>query len=232
MSDTPPYPQLATVYCTDEAIAIRCNSDHQVLTPDANLIAEGSDGSFVSPDRWTLRSATVDFEAQGVKPGSLVAIRDDGRDRRIKGSGELLVADAVAGGTVTLRRIGMAGGKGQAPAPADGLTDVKFSVSTLAPQIEQASDELNRRFGIDPAKASRDPSWIYDRRELEEATMLTVLLRQYTVDARTSTGDFPLKIKEIKQALDGALSRLQVKWGPRGDAAPPTSVFGMRVIRG
>lgn len=232
MADTPPYPPLATVYCTDEAIAIRCNSDHQVLTPDANLVAEGSDGSFIAPDRWTLHSATVDFESQGVKPGSLVTIRDTGTTKRIRGSGSLLVAATIAGKTVTLRRIGMAAGLGQPPAPADGLTGVAFGVSTLAPQIEQASDELNRRFGIDPAKASREPDWIYDRRELEEATMLTVLLRQYTVDARTSDGDFPLKIREIKVALDAALSRLQLKWGPRGDSGQPASVFGMRMVRG
>lgn len=231
MSENPPHPPLETVYCTDEAIAIRCNSDHQVLTPAANLIAEGDDGEFEPGERWTLKSASVDFEAQGVLPGALVSV-DGGSDRYFKGSGSLLVADSVDGGSVALRRIGMAAGLGQPPAPADGLSGVKFRVSTLAPQIEQASDEINRRFGVDPAQAKRSPDWIYDRRELEEATMLTVLLRQYTVDARTSDGDFPLKIREIKQALDGALARLQVKWGPRGDSQAPSSVFGMRLIRG
>ena len=226
----PPYPPLAVVYCTDEAIAIRCNSDHQVLTPDANVIAEASDGEFAASDQWTLRSETVDFEDQGVEPGSLVNAR--GKHAAIKGSGTVFVVESVAGKTASLRRIGMVAGKGQPPAPAEGLTGVEFKVATLAPQIEQASDEINRRFGIDPAVASRSPEWAYDLRELEEATMLTVLLRQYTVDARTSDGDFPLKIKEIKQVLDAALSRLQVKWGPRGDSQTPSSVFGMRLVRG
>lgn len=226
----PPYPKLAVVYCTDEAIAIRCNSDHKVLTPNANVIAEATDGAFVADDPWTLRSEVVDFEAQGVEPGALINVAGD--HPVIKGSGVVFVAESVAGETASLRRIGMAAGLGQPPAPAAGLAGVKFNVATLAPQIEQASDEINRRFGIDPAVASRSPEWAYDLRELEEATMLTVLLRQYTVDARTSDGDFPLKIREIKQALDAALSRLQVRWGPRGDSSAPSSVFGMRVVRG
>lgn len=230
MSDTPPYPPLETVYCTDEAIAIRCNSDHQVLTPNANLVAEGSDGVFEPGDRWTLKSATVDFEAQGAKSGTLINVC--GKYAAIKGSGTVFVIESALGKTALLRRVSKAAGFGQPPSPDEGLTDVVFKAATLAPQIEQASDELNRRFGIDPAKASRSPDWIYDRRELEEATMLTVLLRQYTVDARTSDGDFPLKIREIKQTLDAVLARLQVKWGPRGDSQAPSSVFGMRLIRG
>lgn len=226
----PPYPPLQVVYCTDEALAIRCSGDHVVLTPDANVIAEGDDGLILPADRWTLTSVKVDFEAQGVVSGTLIHLRDKGR--KIKGSGVVLVVESTAGKSATLRRIGMTAGVGQPPAPAEGLTDVEFKAATLAPQIEQASDEINRRFGIDPAVASRSPEWAYDLRELEEATMLTVLHRQYMIDARTSDGDFPLKVKEIGKTLDAALARLQLKWGPRGDSQAPSSVFGMRMVRG
>lgn len=232
----PPYSPLETVYCTDEAIAIRCGSDHVVLTPAANAIAEGVDGVFEPSDRWTLNSASVDFEAQEVEPGAVILLTDgkggaDGKDR-IKGSGTVLIVESIVGNAAALRRIGMKPGAGQPPAPATGLSEVEFRVATLRPQIEMASDEINRRFGIDPTRASRSPDWIYDLRELEEATILTVLLRQYTVDARTKDGDFPLKIREIKQALDECLARLQVKWGPRGDDGAPANKFGMRLVRG
>jgi len=225
---------LEIVYCDDEALAIRCHADYRVLTPSSNMLASGADGAFAEGEPWTLRSASVDFEAQGVKPGMIVVLDQGGAAgaRHIKGSGDHLAVASVEGSALGLRRIGLEAGVGQPPAPPEGLEGVRFSIATLAPQIEQASDDINRRFGIDPARASRAPEWIYDRRELEEATMLAVLLRQYSVDARASEGDFPLKVREVRRSLDECLARLRVRWGPSGDAAPPSTKFGTRLVRG
>ncbi|WP_165251168.1 hypothetical protein [Paludisphaera soli] len=223
----PVYP-LATVYCTDEDLAIRCPTDLRILTPADSLAAAGSDGAFAAGLPWTLGSATVDFEAQGVAPGSLIHLEGGA----IRGSGGYFVVDSVAGPVVGLRRIGMASGLGQPPAPAAGMTGVRFAVTTLAPQIEQASDELNRRFGIDPTSSLRGPTAVYDLRELQEAAMLTVLLRQYTLSTRTGDGDFAFKVRELKASLDAAAARLQVRWGPTGSDAPTSGVFGMRIVRG
>lgn len=221
--------RLAVLYATDEDIAIRCYSDFTVLTPSSSLLIAGADGVFDAADLWTLTSATVDFAARGLAVGHVVKLTKP--QSAFKGKGEWLAVGAVAAGSVTLRRIGMDDGVGQPPSPIGGLTAVEFSVATLAPQIEQCSDELNRRFGIDPAFAMRAPSWIYDVRELREACMTTVLHRQYTVDARQKDGDFAMKIRELCSARDAAIGRLQVRWGPTGNEAPPTSMFGMRIVR-
>jgi hypothetical protein len=133
---------------------------------------------------------------------------------------------------MTLRRLGMPTGVGLPVAPAVGYTAVSFAVETLGPQIEDASDEINRRFGIDPASSLRGPSAIYDLRELREACMLTVLLRKYTGDVRTKDGAFTLKIKELTRERDDSFARLQIRWGEAPDAPPPPlPVFGTRVGR-
>src|SRR4029077_5216092 len=97
-----------------------------------------------------------------------------------------------------------------------GLAAVVFTVNTLDPQIEEASFDLKRRFGIDELVAGRSSYWVYDLRDLRMATVLSVLLDRYTQETRSDKGDFALKIGRIRQQLDDVLGRVQVRWGPTG----------------
>lgn len=230
--------RLAIVYCNDEDLAIRAIGDYSVLAPNSNMLAAGVDGVIDPSDLWTLTSASNDFEAQGVASGCTVNLKSATLTGASKpslpwgASGGLFGVSSVSGHSMTLRRLGMPTGVGLPVAPAVGFTTVQFAVETLAPQIEQASDEINRRYGIDPASSLRGPSEIYDLRELREACMLVVLVRKYTGDVRTKDGAFALKIKELTKERDDSFSRLLLRWGASPDApVPPPPAFGMRCSR-
>lgn len=220
---------LATVYANDEDLCVRATGDFAVLCPDWQKQAYGADGVFASGTPWVLTSATVDFEAQGVAPGMIASLTKP--KTSFRGSGELLAVDSAAGSTLTLRRVGQVAGVGSPPAPADGLAGVEFTVLTMAPQIEDASFSLNRDWNIDPGLPGRTPSELYDLRDLRQATVLTVLLRRYVAENRTERGDFPMKIGEIKQALEEVRSRLSIRWGPDGTDPAPSTIFSGRVSR-
>ncbi len=144
---------------------------------------------------------------------------------------QLFAIDSVSGSAVTLRRLHKDLNVGQPPAPSAGLTGVTFTISTLDPQIEEASFDIKRRFGIDENIAYRSSSWIYDQRDLRMATVLTVLLARYTQEARTDKGDWARKINLIKTELDVVLDRVQVRWGPLGNSAEPATIFSCKVSR-
>lgn len=230
--------RLATVYAQDEDLAIRCDGDFAVLTPNSNLLASGDDGVFGMGNPWLLTSASNDFTVQGVAVGNIVKLTSVAQTPPAKpllpwgASGGYFAVGVVAANALTLRRIGLSDGLGFPPSPPGGATAVKFAIETLGPQIEQASDDINRRFGIDPASSTRAPANLYDLRELQEATMLTVLLRKYTSDVRTKDGAYPVKIREITAQLDATLARLSIRWGPSADVPPaPSPKFGMRCSR-
>lgn len=231
---------LATVYASDEDLAIRCDADISILTPNSNLLAGGSDGVFNSVDPWTLTSASNDFQAQGVVVGNTIkllsAVDSSGSaPKKVSpfggSSGVLMAVGAIAGHSITLRRLGLGDGVGVPPGVTD-LAGVTFSIETLAPQINQASDELNRRFGIDPRSAFNSPTGIYDVGVLKEACMLIVLIRKYIGDLRTKDGSYQDKIRELIAARDDVFARLMIRWGTTPDAPLPTPVqFGTRVSR-
>jgi hypothetical protein len=220
------YPQLSTVYATDENILIRAAGDFTVLCPEWQKLASGTDGVTASASPWILTSASVDFEAGGVRPGHVVLLRRP--STVFRGSGEPFAVDAVSGGTLTLRRPGRASGAGQPVPSAEG---VDFLVASLDPQIEEASFELNRRFSIDPAVPCRAPEAVYDLRDLRTACVLSVLAQRYASETRGRDGDFALKLSLVKQELSEVLARLQVRWGPGGDAQPPSTHFSTRIVR-
>lgn len=230
--------RLAVVYANDEQLAIRCDGDISILTPNANLLAGGTDGVFDASDPWTLTSASNDFEAQGVAVGNTVKLTsavDQATSKKIQPwggmAGVVMAVGSASGHSLTLRRLGLGDGEGLPPA-LGGLSGVTFSVETLAPQIEQASDELNRRCGIDPRSSRYAPPDVYDLRELNEACMLIVLLKKYGGDLKTENGAYPIKIKLLQDALAASLARLQVRWGALPDAPQPAPVqFGTRVGR-
>lgn len=221
---------LATVYCTDEDILLRAPQDYLRLCPASQVLASSTDGVFEADSPWLLSSPTVDFEALGVGANNVVALTAPRATFATPG-GVLMATNAASGNAVSLRRPGKALGIGQPPAPTDGVNSVAFSVLTFGPQIDNASYDANQFFGIDPASSDRPPSRLYDRRELQQYTVLTVLRRAYVAAEKTATGDFRLKLEDVTRELDELRARLVVRWGSTRDAEPPTSAFTARIRR-
>jgi hypothetical protein len=225
---------LATVYAKDEDVALRAAGDFALLCPRDQKLAAGTDGAFAGSDRWTLTSATVDFGACGLVAGQIVQLL--GPTSAFKPPGESLAVVGSAPGMVTLRRKGEAAGVGQPPCPGGGLLGVEFLVATLGPQLEAASYDLNRRYGIDDLVSGRRSSDLYDPREVRDATVLTVLYRQYWAMSREAGNPqdtLAAKAQQFKAELEELLGRVIVHWlpaiGPGGGAA--SSRFGTRLAR-
>ena len=223
---------LTTVYATDEDIAIRAPADFPILCPRDQKLAAGSDGVFGAALPWTLTSPSVDFSACGLTPGMILLLTKPAATFRPPG--EALVVVSTAPFAVALRRKGLASGAGQPPSAATG---VEFAAVTLAPQIEAASYDLNRRYGIDDQVPGRRAIDLYDPREIREAAILSVLHRQYVAMSR-ETGDqgdtFGAKAALVKAELDDLLDRVVVRWGPQSAPAAAegsTNRFGTRLVR-
>ncbi len=221
--------QTAPVFATNEDIAVRAGGDFFLLCPAWQQMAAGTDGYFSSGSPWVLNSTAVNFAANGVDPNQVVQL--SGPKQNFPGSGQLFAIDSVSGSAITLRRLHKDLNVGQPPAPSAGLAGVTFTINTLDPQIEEASFDIKRRFGIDENFAYRSSTWIYDQRDLRMATVLTVLLARYTQEARSDKGDWARKISLIGTELNVVLDRVQVRWGPLGNSSEPTTLFSCRISR-
>lgn len=216
-------------YATDEYIAVKASGDWEVLTPDWQKLAEGSDGVIASGSPWVLNSSSVDFEAAGVKTGHVVRLKNRSY---WKGSGDLLAVESADGGSLTMRRIGgNAVGVGHPPVIAGG-SSIEFSICTLDPQTAEASRDLNRRFNIDLNVPCRAPSNLYEVTDLRDACILSVLVSRYSAETRAGTGDFALKLAEYKEKLDSVMGSLTVRWTtPAGSTTSSGLVVGRLVRR-
>jgi len=221
--------QTTPLYATDEDIAVRAGGDWFLLCPGWQQMAFGTDGSFTNGTPWVLNSTAVNFASNGVNPNQVVQL--SAPKANFPGSGQLFAIDSVSGSSITLRRLHKDLNVGQPPSPTAGLTGVTFTINTLDPQIEEASFEIKRRFGIDENITYRQSSWVYDLRDLRMATVLTVLRDRYVQEARGDKGDFPRKINLIKTELEIVLDRVQVRWGPLGNSAEPTTLFSCKISR-
>ncbi len=227
MSNLPP--QTTPVYATDEDIAVRTTGDFITLCPAWQQMAAGTDGYFSAAAGWVLNSTATDFGANGVAPNQVVVL--SGPKSTFPGSGQLLAIDSVSGNAITLRRLHQDLNVGNPPGPAAGLTGVTFSINTMGPQIEEVSYDLKQRFGIDENITFRYSTWIYDLRVLRMATILTVLKQRYRAETRTERGDFALKANSISAELDPVIDQLQIRWGPYGNSAEPSTVFSCKICR-
>ncbi len=230
MSNVPS--QTTPVYCTDEDILVHAGGDFALLCPPWQQMAAGSDGAFAPGAPWVLTSVSVNFASNGVSPNQVVWLTAP--RSQFPGGGHFLAIEAVSGSSVTLRRPYKGPGIGQPPSPSAGLTNVAFTVSTLDPQIAEASYDLKQRYAIDDLAGgglSRSSSWIYDLQVLRVATVYSVLLERYTQETRAERGDFERKVVRFRQKLDDALARVQVRWGPFGNSAEPSTLFGCKVSR-
>jgi hypothetical protein len=221
--------QTKPVYATDEDIAVRAGGDFLTLCPSWQQMAIGTDGFFVAGAPWVLNSTAVNFAANNVAPNQVVWLSQP--KTQYPGGGALLAIDSVAGSTITLRRLYKDVGVGQPPAPLAGLSNVTFTINTLDPQTEEASFQIKRRFGIDENIADRTSSWIYDLLDLRQVTVLSVLLARYGQEVRAEKGDFALKLHQIERELEQALDRVQVRWGPSGNSAEPSTLFSCKLSR-
>jgi hypothetical protein len=221
--------QTTPVYATDEDVLVKASGDFVTLAPAWQCMAKGTDGVFANGLPWVLTSASVNFGTNGVKPNQVIALT--GPKAQYPGGGDLLAIDSVLGNSITLRRPHKDLNVGNPPGPAAGLTGVTFSILTYDPQIEEASFDLKRRFGIDENITFRDSSWIYDLRDLRIATVLQVLYDRYTAELRSDRGDWVRKMGHIRNQLSDVTARVQVRWGPYGNSAEPTSIGSCKLSR-
>ncbi len=221
--------QTTPVYASDEDIAVRAGADFITLCPPWQQMASGTDGYFNSGSPWVFNSVATNFQSNNVVPNQVVWL--SAPKTQYPGSGQLLAIDSVLGTSLVLRRLHKDLNIGNPPGPAAGLTGIAFAINTLDPQTEEASFDIKRRFAIDENIIARASSWIYDLRDLRIATVLSVLYDRYTSEARTDRGDFAIKIQRIRQQLDDVLVRVQVRWGPFGNSAEPSTLFSCKISR-
>jgi hypothetical protein len=211
-------------YATDEDIALIAPADVGLVFPADQVIAGAADGSFDPSDRWTLLSATVNFLEAGLAPGHVVRLV--GPPERFRTPGLLLGISAVASGAVTLRRIGMGAGSGAPISPPEGLSGVEFIASTLGPQLDRGSRELDRILGLDPA----DPIPPADSAgALRDAVVRLVLARRYAMIA--GGGDDALRSRAglLRAEFDDLARRLTLGGNLLDPAQAPR--YGTRLVR-
>lgn len=195
--------------CTDEDIAVICYADFETLVPKDQVVASGNDGVFLTSDRWTLNSASCDFNACGLVVGNVVQL--SGPKGAFKGSGTRYAVAAVNPNQVTLRIMGRPWGYGQPPGPAIGLTGVTFFVMTFAPQVEYVQYLLYQQFNIDDTIAQVAFDQLYDVRQLQMVAALSVVVRAYRGDTRSKDGDFAAKLVKFERELSDVLARTNVR---------------------
>lgn len=205
---------MPVIFATDEDVALRVPADFPLLCPRDQMFAAGTDGIFPPEDRWTLRSATVDFLAQGVTPGQVVQLLKP--STKFRAPGEWFAVASVGPQGVTLRRKGQRPGEGEPPGPDSGLLSVEFLVATLAPQLARAGEALHRRIGFTDRLARLGVPNPDDLCMFRDAVVLTVLSQQYLAMSRSTTNPpdlFATKARLFSDELDDLLANL-ARWEP------------------
>lgn len=205
--------RLADVYATDADVALVAAGDYLTLCPRHQRAARGSDGAILASSPWVLTSPSVDFEASGVSAGSVVHL--DAPRSEFPPPGDLLWVSSASGHAATLARLGLPAGAG-AP-PISGSADVArvaFSCATFRPQIETASYEINRIFGVDAGITGRQFRDLYEPRELNRLCVLMVLADCYLAMTRQAGADDDFGAKAQTYALQrrDQQERLEVRW--------------------
>lgn len=221
-------------FATDEHVAIQARGDYITLSPKWQTLAEGNDGSFAADAPWVLNSDSVNFQSQGVAAQSVVVL--SAPPGNFPGGGHLFAVDSVSGNSATLRRVGLGLNVGQPPAPAAGLTSVKFSIPTQQPQLDQATYRVKQRWAIDEMIFYRSSSWMYQGTEdayrvLRDVVVFGVLLDAYEFENRAGDGDFERKMRRVRERLGEAEAQATVRWGPFGNSEAPTNIFSQKISR-
>lgn len=205
---------MGILYCTDERIAVRAFGDFPRLCPRTQRLAFATNGAFSGSDRWTLTSAGAEFEARGISKGHILQLTQP--EFLFGGGAGLIAVESATGDTATLRRIGMEAGQGAPPSPADGLGAVTFACDTLGPQIERASRELDRLYGVAAKWGLLSAA---DQQQVSDACVLYVLADQYLA-AATHSGeiqdDFISKHKYYQRLFQEKADSVLITSDPTG----------------
>ena len=219
---------LAVVYATDEEVALCIPRDYASVCPVWQSLASGVDGTFEPNAPWVLTSTSVNFQTMGVGPGNVVSL-----DKSSVGleKGSLFAVDSASGGSLMLRRLGQQLGVGMPPGPLGGTSGVKFDVRTFSLQIDDASYDVNRIFGIDPDIPNRSPSQLRDLRELRRLTATMVAVRAFTENSEEKADDFARKLALLADQESRLRESVSVQWGALGLSDRPSSIKTGTVIR-
>ena len=219
---------LATVYCTDEQIAVRAGGDFVLLCPKWQKLAFGLDGVFTAGTPWSLSSASASFVAAGISPGNVLWLQKPNTTDR--GTGELFCVDSVTATSATLPRVGLASGTGLPPG-GSGLTGVEYTVLTLTPQIEDVSFWINRMWNIDPARPGRQPVDARDLRDIRDFCVLTVITRRLVAELQDKPNNaWALKLQGYREELSIVQARVDLRW-TQTDTMPNSRLFSTRLVR-
>lgn len=212
-------------YCTDERIAAHAPGDFVQLCPRHQRLASGVDGQFIDPDLWILHSDALDFEARGIAEGEVIQLQQP--EGLYSGNAGVLAVASVSGKDATLRRLGLANGEGEPPGPAGGTMGVAFLITTMKPQIGNASRQLDRSYKIGEQWGTLSED---DKDQVRDACAYWVLWHQYLAMARHSgeiQDDYAAKARlfaaRFKDKEASVLLRSRTDGGG-GDTASP--IFG------
>jgi hypothetical protein len=220
---------LATVYATDADAFVWAGYDFLTICPRHQLLAQATDGAFTAGG-FTLTSVSAGFVVAGVKTGMVCQLTDP--KSTLPGNvADFLEVDSLTATTLVLKRVHMATGQGKPPYSAI-TANVSYKIATLYPQIEEASYDLNERFGLN--REGRGPSELDDLRQLRRACLSIVLRDAYSQAARMlgqPTDDFSAKADRYDRMASDMLAKLSLRWAPENSSYPPTNVFSTRISR-
>ena len=117
------------------------------------------------------------------------------------------------------------------PAPAAGLTSVTFTITTFDPQIGRGL--VRHQAAVRHRREHHVPRLDLDLRPARPADGHgpDVLYDRYTAELRSDRGDWVRKMGHIRNQRDEVLDRVQVRWGPYGNSAEPSTVFSCKISR-
>lgn len=206
---------LATMDLTDESIADRVSPDFILLAPDDEAMAGGIDGFFDAGDRWTLASASVDFEAQGVAVGNLCKLESSSlvNGRTAYANVGLFAVVAPSGHNLTLRRRRRSASVGQPPGPVAGGTGYRFKVETALPFIMDGANFVASRYSLATADDIKSGTELLCQR----VASLKAIVNSYAAQSRKAgdkqADDFTAQRALYQAELDEALKVLDPLYG-------------------
>lgn len=202
------------LFATDADLATAIPpEDWSRLTPDSQMVARGTDGAIVAEGHVLTSASNPDFEVRGVIPGMVARVHNEDLLTH-----DLLLIAAVAGGDLTLRRVGLGAGEGASPAGAAGVAGLRFEVQTFRPQLAAASSWVADLTGLTTADTT------YTDR-LRAATVAKVAYDAYSAVAEVvpsntyGGGRYELRARKFKADLLAELALLFAVLGRSARAA-------------
>jgi hypothetical protein len=206
-----PAAPFAATFATDEDCLARRSADFHLIVPDWQRAAFGVDGQMTS---WALSSASCNFVAAGLGPGSVLCLTLPAvtawRESLVYVSGTV-----GSPNTATLRRMGMAAGAGAVPVLPS--SPVRFFAPTALPQLLAATRQLCLRFGFADVTTPDEPDLLRD----VCALMAILDLLGTAHRAAKDEDNFHIKYKDLIAERDLLLKLLDKVFIRETDGDPP-----------